>query len=188
MNFDISVFTSELKNKLDIVVEKLNDNLKKIQVGSVDTQSILDIIVNLHGNRQKIQQIAAVINVSNDVIAVKPWSIDDIREIEKAIIAYKKETSQSISITCDNKRILLQFDLVVTREKRLQLVKNCEKKAEESKVVFRSIRNTAMKVLQDYFKNKEEFSKNSKNIEEVFNKYKKIMEDSVKSKTQSLMR
>ena len=83
-------------------------------------------------------------------MVISPWDASMLKVIEKQILA------DNIGITPvnDGKVLRLVFP-VLTEERRLELVKQVKKMAEDSKVAIRNIRRDAMDALKKMKNNKE---------------------------------
>ena len=98
--------------------------------------AILDgVRVNSYGSMVPLNQVANVTVPDPRTIAIRPWDKKAIRDIEKAIM------DSDVGITPENNGELIRLNLPQpTEERRRDLVKQCNKIGEKTKVEVRNVR------------------------------------------------
>ncbi len=177
----------EIINQKTIDFEKTIEHLKseasKVRTGRATPSLVEDIMVNYYGAKTPLKQIASISTPEPRSIVVQPWDRGAIAAIEGAI----RESDQSLNPMNDG--ILVRINIpMLTEDRRKEMVKVLNQKAEEARIALRSIREDAWKEIQkieaeggmsedDKFKGKEK-------LQEVVDEYNKKVEEirSVKEK------
>jgi ribosome recycling factor len=173
--------------EIDKTINVFNDHLKKIQLGTIDTDWFYGISINDKGKKNNLKNLA-VITLKDDIIIIKPNNSILSKEIEKSINNFKKDMPLKFSIITEKTQILLKFDLTITQEIRNVFVSLCSKKSEEFRISLRNLRHDSFKKIKSLIKNDEEFKRNTKNIQLQFDKANKIIDDKEKFKITSLLK
>ena len=173
--------------KIDTIIESYGENLKKIQVGRVDPVLFENIAVTDYDKKTTLKKIASMHMIDEDTLEIKPYMEFKVQEVQKALNGAKKDLTIKFNVLPDKKRLLLKFDLTITRELRQSIVEICERKTEEFKINLRTLRHDMLKKLKEIIKNDEEFKKQSKKIQVNFDKANKILDDKLKNKTDNIM-
>lgn len=125
----------EIEQKMSKAINALNEQLHTLRAGRANPAVLDKIRVEYYGTMSKINEVAAVSVPEPRLLVIQPWDATLIKEIEKAI-----QTSDiGINPANDGKVIRLLFPQP-TEERRKELVKDCKKFGEDSKVAIRNIR------------------------------------------------
>lgn len=175
--------TTEIINAAEDKLNKTLDALKKeygtLRAGRA-TPSLLDkVMVEYYGSTMPVNQVATVTVPEPRMIMIKPFDKGTLKEIEKAI----QKSDLGLTPNSDGVSIRLAIPQP-TQERRKELVKVVNKKAEESKVAMRNIRrdaNEAIKKLEKDKKITEDDRKEGQDkMQKMLDKYIKLV-DGVKS-------
>ena len=100
------------------------------------TPALLDrIMVDYYGTPTPVNQTANISCPEPRMILIQPWDKNNLGAIEKAIL------KSDLGITPANDGAVIRLNIPqLTEERRRDMVKQCAKKAEESKVAVRNIR------------------------------------------------
>ena len=130
------------------------------------TPSLLDkVMVDYYGTPTPVNQVAKVTVPEARMIVIQPWEKSVLHDIEKAIM----KSDLGLSPNSDGTAIRLAIPQL-TQERRQELVKTLNKKAEEAKVAIRNIRRDANDAIKKLEKAKEITEDESKKAQESFQK------------------
>lgn len=140
----------ETLERTEKTVSVLNSEYVTIRAGRANPHILDKILVDYYGTPSPINQVANLSVSEGRILVISPWDASMLKVIEKQILA------DNIGITPvnDGKVLRLVFP-VLTEERRLELVKQVKKMAEDSKVAIRNIRRDAMDTLKKMKNNKE---------------------------------
>lgn len=140
----------EAQDRMDKALDALGSELKKVRTGRAQISMLDGIRVNYYGNPTPLSQVSAVSTPDAKSFLIAPWENQMLKEIESAIV----KSDLGMSPINDGKVIRLKLpDL--TEQRRKELVKNCHKLVEESKVAIRMARRDANERLKKAQKDKE---------------------------------
>jgi ribosome recycling factor len=183
---DVLAIEKEINNEIEKTVEVFTEHLKKIQVGIIDGDIFANIGVQEKGKKVFLRNVA-IISVDDDVVAIKPNNPASLKEIEKGINNFKKDIPLKFSLVAEKNQILLKFDLTLTQEIRNIYVNICNKKCEEFRVSLRNLRQDGFKKIKSLIKNEEEFKRNTKKLQDNFDKANRKIDDMEKIKIKTIL-
>lgn len=128
---------------MDKALEVLRNGLKGLRTGRASPAMLDGIRVEYYGSPTPVNQIANVSCPDPTSIMIKPFSADDLKEIEKAI----RSSDLGLAPNNDGKVIRLNIP-AMSGDQRKKLVQHIKKLAEEQKVSCRNIRRDANKALE----------------------------------------
>ena len=182
--------TTEVINSSEDKLKKSLDALKKdygtLRAGRA-TPSLLDkVTVDYYGTPTPVNQMANVTIPEPRIIVIKPYDKGTLKEIEKAI----QKSDLGLNPNSDGVAIRLTIPQP-TQERRKELVKVVNKKAEDSKVAMRNIRrdaNEAVKKLEKDKKITEDDRKDAQDkIQKLLDKYIKLVDSAKAAKEKEVM-
>lgn len=139
----------EAKNSMEKALAALANELKKVRTGRAQISMLDGIRVNYYGNPTPLNQVSAVSTPDAKTFMIAPWEAQLLKEIEAAIV----KSDLGMSPINDGKVIRLKLpDL--TEQRRKELVKQCHKLVEESRVAIRMARRDANEALKKAQKDK----------------------------------
>ncbi len=137
------------KDSMEKALAALANELKKVRTGRAQISMLDNIRVNYYGTPTPLNQVSAVSTPDAKTFMIAPWESQMLKEIEAAIV----KSDVGMSPINDGKVIRLKLpDL--TEQRRKELVKNCHKLVEESKVAIRMARRDANEALKKGQKDK----------------------------------
>ncbi len=173
---------NEIKNKMSKVVENLESRYTTIRAGRANPNILHGIMVDYYGTPTPIQSLATISIPEARVLAIKPFDKSSLKAIEKAI----HEADLGIAPTNNGEVIMLTVP-ELTGETRRQYVKDASMMAEEAKVAIRNIRQDENnKVKKDESLREDEKDLCLETIQDLTNKYNKIIEERFKEKETEL--
>lgn len=181
MQYNFSNFRTGLKR----VEEFLSKEYSQLNVGRASPMVLDGVSVESYGSYLPIKNLASVSIEDPKTLRIAPWDKNQIKDIEKAILA----SNLGLSIAVDDVGIRVIFPQLTT-ETREKLVKVLKEKLEESRISVRQEREQIWNDVQtkekegkmtedEKFRAKEELQKiideTNKNLEAIFAKKEKEM-------------
>ena len=166
------MYEDELKHlseKMDKSIQALRNEFTSIRTG----QSLLDrVFVDYYGSKTPVTQVASVTVPEARMLVVQPWDKGILKDIEKAI------NMSDLGLVPMNDGNLIRMAIPqLTEQRRKDLVKVVNKKAEEAKVAIRNIRRDGNVFLKKEEKNSD-ISKDV--IKDMEDKIQKLTDQKIK--------
>ena len=182
--------TTEVINSSEEKLKKTLETLKKdfgtIRAGRA-TPSLLDkVTVDYYGTPTPVNQMANVTIPEPRIIVIKPYDKSVLREIEKAI------QKSDLGLTPNSDGVAIRLTIPQpTQERRKELVKVVNKKAEDCKVAMRNIRRDANEAIKKLEKDKQITEDDRKDaqdkIQKLLDKYIKLVDSTKATKEKEVM-
>jgi ribosome recycling factor len=134
---------------MDKALAALSNELKKVRTGRAQISMLDNVRVNYYGTPTPLNQVSAVSTPDAKSFLIAPWEQQLLREIEQAIV----KSDLGMSPINDGKVIRLRLP-ELTEQRRKELVKQCHKLVEDSKVAIRMARRDANEALKKSLKDK----------------------------------
>ncbi len=130
-------------------IESTKREFSSVRTGRASTSLVENIKVEYYGSYVPLNQVAGISIPDSRTIEMKPWDIQALPEIEKAI----QKSDLGLNPNNDGKVIRINIP-PLTEERRKEFVKVVHKHAEDGRVAIRSIRQEANKHLDQLKKDK----------------------------------
>lgn len=171
---------TELKMKASI--ESLKTKLMTIRAGRANPAMLNGIMVPYYGSPTPIQSVANITVPEARKLFIKPFDRSVLKDLERAI----NEANLGIAPTNNGEMIILTIP-ELTEERRREYVKQAKALGEETKVALRNIRTNANNEIK-----KEEYPEDEEKlyleeVQDLINKYNKIVDEEIKLKEDELM-
>lgn len=161
----IKGIVSSNEERINKSIEAMKREFASLRAGRA-TPSLLDkVMVDYYGTPTPVNQVAKVTVPEARMIVIQPWEKSVLHDIEKAIM----KSDLGLSPNSDGTAIRLAIPQL-TQERRQELVKTLNKKAEDAKVAIRNIRRDANDAIKKLEKAKEITEDESKKAQESFQK------------------
>ena len=168
-----------MDDQFTIYIEKMHkthDNLMSelatIRAGRANPHVLDRITVDYYGTQTPIQQVGNISVPEARIIQIQPWDKSVMKEIEKAI------NMSDLGLVPMNDGNLIRMAIPqLTEQRRKDLVKVVNKKAEEAKVAIRNIRRDGNVFLKKEEKNSD-ISKDV--IKDMEDKIQKLTDQKIK--------
>src|SRR5688572_20467501 len=129
----------DAEERMDKAVEAFQHNLDTIRTGRANTALVEHLHVTHYGQSMPLNQLATLAAPESTLITVQPWDQSAMDSIMKAIQA------SDLGINPSNDGRLIRLPIPpLTEERRRELVKQVNARAEESRVAVRNIRRHAI--------------------------------------------
>lgn len=177
----------DTKAKLHAAVAHFNDEIKKLRTGRAHPSMLDGIIVTAYGTPMPLNQVSNVTAPEAQLLQIMPFDPTNIQAISEAI-----RNDQSLGLNpSDDGRVVRVPIPALTTERRQQIVKQLNEKAEEAHIACRNVRH---EVLDDAKKAKnskdiseDDYIRLEKQVDELMAKIKQDIEAAVKAKEQEIM-
>ena len=171
-----------VKDKMEKTIDSLEKRFVTVRAGRANPSSLDGVMVNYYGSDMPLKQVATISVPEGRQLLIKPFDRGALSAIEKGIF------DANLGYTPNNDGETIRIIIPpLTEERRVELTKQVRAMAEDAKV---SIRNNRHEALDDIDKSEE--SEDSKKrleneVQDLVNKYNKVVEDKLKEKEQDLM-
>ena len=126
---------NQLKKKMDSSLDVFRKNLGGIRTGRASVSILDGISVDYYGTPTPLKQVATISVPESRLIAIQPWDVSILKEIEKTILA------SDLGLTPNNDGKIIRLPIPsLTQERRKELVKIVKRVAEDAKIAVRNIR------------------------------------------------
>ena len=174
---DVKEILSDAEERMEMAAMFLDEALAKVRAGRANIAIVSGVRVESYGMMVPLNQVASVTTPDARTIAIKPFDKKQIREIEKAIME-------------NNGEIIRLGIPQPTEERRRDLVKQCNKIGEKSKVEVRNVRGDIKDKLKKAIKDglSEDIEKDAENdLQKLHDKFIKKIDGMLEAKTKEIM-
>lgn len=179
MNTDVINLTQE---KMDKTLENLDSRFATVRAGRANPSSLDGITADYYGVATPLKQLATISVPEARQLLIKPFDRSCLGAIEKAIF----ESNLGYTPNNDGETIRIIIP-VLTEERRKELTKQVRAMAEEAKVSIRNIRRDANEDAEKQEISEDEQKSLQNQIQDLVNKYNKLIDDKTKEKESELM-
>lgn len=132
------------KNDLEKAVEHLIVEIGQIRTGRANPALVENIMVDYYGTKTPLKQVASINVPESKLLVIQPWDKDSLVNIESAI----RDSDLGFNPNNDGQVIRINIPSL-TEERRKELVKVLNQRAEEGKISVRNVREEAWKEIQE---------------------------------------
>ena len=176
---DILITTEE---KMQNTITNLEKRLTNIRAGRANPAILDKVNVSYYGVPTPLVQLATISIPEARMLQIKPFDRSSISLIEKAIY------EANIGLTPNNNGEVIILNIpALTEETRKEYVKQAKSIAEEAKIALRNIRQEANSDAKKLEITEDEVKDVQNEVQELINKYNKIVDEKVKEKEKELM-
>ena len=132
------------KNKeLESATKHFSEEVAKIRTGRANASMIENILVDYYGTKTPLNQVANITVPEPRVLLIQPWSVDSLSNIEAAI------KMSDLNLTPNNDGEVIRINIPqLNEERRKELVKVLNGKAEDARIAVRNIREDIWQEIQ----------------------------------------
>lgn len=172
---------NEVKNKMNKVIENLESRFVTIRAGRANPNILNGIMVDYYGTPTPIQSLATISIPEARVLSIKPFDKSSLKNMEKAI----HEANLGIAPTNNGEVIMLTVP-ELTGETRREYVRQASSMAEEAKIALRNVRQDENNKIKKSEMTDDEKDMCLEIVQDLINKYNKIVEEKFKEKETEL--
>ena len=172
----------ECETRMEEAIDALDKRFLNVRAGRANASMLDGIMVEYYGVPTPLKQLANISVPEARQLSIKPFDKNILAGIEKAIF------EANLGITPNNNgEIIFLVIPALTEDRRKELVKQVKNIAEEGKIALRNIRQDANNEIKKA-KLPEDIEKEaSEEVQELINKYNKLIDDKLKVKESELM-
>ncbi|MGD0152204.1 MAG: ribosome recycling factor [Thermacetogeniaceae bacterium] len=176
----------QLEDKMKKTVDLMAKDLTTLRAGRA-TPALLDkIFIDYYGTPTPLHQVATISVPEPRLLVIQPWERNLVPQIEKAI------QKSDLGVTPNSDGYLIRISIPsLTQDKRKDLVKVIQKKAEEVRVVVRNLRrdgNDQIKAIEKKGDLSEDEAKRTlEEIQKKTDKYIKQVDQIAEAKQKEIM-
>ena len=168
---------NDVKNKMNKVIENLENRFITIRAGRANPNILNGIMVDYYGTPTPIQTLATISIPEARVLSIKPFDKSSLKNMEKAIY----EANRGIAPTNNGEVIMLTVP-ELTGETRKDYVRQASAMAEEAKIALRNVRQDENNKIKKSEMTDDEKDMCLEIVQDLINKYNKIVEEKFKEK------
>jgi ribosome recycling factor len=136
---------ADAKKRMQGAIQALENDFLRIRTGRANPALVEHIHVEYYGVPTPLQQLASISVPEPRSILIKPFDPSTLKEIERGILA------SDVGLTPNNDGKLVRLNLPpLTEDRRKELVKVVNRRAEEARISVRNIRRDLIRDLRDY--------------------------------------
>ena len=171
------------EEKMKKTISVLGSDLSTMKAGRANPTMLDRIQVDYYGSPCPLNQVANVSAPEPRILVITPWEKSLLKEIEKAIL------KSDLGINPSNDGSIIRLVIPeLTEEKRRDYVKQVKVIAEDGKVALRNAREDARNNVKKQELPEDEENTYYEEIQDLINKYNKIIDEKAKAKEEELMR
>ena len=164
-------------------IEMLEAKLLSIRAGRANPSMLNGIMVDYDGSPTPLNSIANITVPEARQLFIKPFDRSAVKNIEKAI----NESNLGIAPSNNGEMVILTIP-ELTEERRREYVKQAKTLGEEAKIALRNIRQEDNDKIKKAEMAEDEEKLYLEDVQELINKYNKVVDEKVKEKEQELMK
>lgn len=172
----------ETEMNMQGAIESLEKRLTNIRAGRANPAILDGVMVNYYGAPTPLKQLATISIPEARQLMIKPFDKSSISLIEKGIY------EANIGLTPNNNGEVVILNIpMLTETTRKEYVKQAKQIAEEAKIALRNVRQDANNNIKKAEATEDEKKGANEEVQELINKFNKIVEDKFKEKETELM-
>lgn len=182
---DVKATLNDADERMQMAAMYLEESLARIRAGRANVAILDGVRVNSYGSVVPLNQVANISVPDARTIAIRPWDKKTIKDIEKGIM------DSDVGITPENNGEIIRLNLPQpTEERRRDLVKQCNKIGEKTKVEVRNVRAEIKEKLKKAIKDglSEDNEKDAEDsLQKLHDKFIKKIDDLLEAKQKEIM-
>ena len=172
----------ECETRMEESIESLDKRFLNVRAGRANASMLDGFMVEYYGAPTPLKQLANISVPEARQLSVKPFDKSILGSIEKAIF------EANIGLTPNNNgEVIFLVIPALTEDRRKELVKQVKTIAEEGKIALRNIRQDANNDIKKLKLPEDVEKSGNEEVQELINKYNKIIEEKLKVKEDELM-
>ena len=168
--------------EMDNSISNLEKRFNNIRAGRANPAILDSVMVNYYGSLTPLKQLATISIPEARMLHIKPFDKSSLSAIEKGIY------EANIGLTPNNNGEVVILNIpALTEETRREYVKQAKSCAEDCKIALRNIRQDANNDIKKLELPEDEEKEGLEEVQELINKYNKIVDEKFKEKEKDLM-
>ena len=173
------------KDKLQKVLDVLNDDLATIRTGRATPALVENIVVSAYGGsaKLKVMELATIGAADNKTLIITPFDASVISDLQKGIEA----ASAGLNPIIDGNVLRIGIP-PLSQERREELIKAMRHKLENGRVRVRQVRHEMIEDMKkDYVGREDDIKRLEKEIQRLIDETSETIEEWGKKKEEELM-
>ena len=172
----------ETEDRMQKAIANMEAKFLNVRAGRANPRILDKVEVEYYGTPTPLIQLATISVPEARKIVIKPFDRNSINDIEKAIF------ESDIGLTPNNNGETITLVIPeLTEERRKEYVKEAKTLAEEARIALRNIRQDANNDIKRSEETEDEKDAYMEDVQELINKYNKIVDEKLKEKETELM-
>lgn len=176
----------KIRPNLEKSIKHFQEELNQLRTGRASTVLVENLSVDYYGSKSPLKQIASISTPEPRTIMISPWDKNNLINIEKAI----KESQLNLQPNNDGQVIRINVPQL-TEERRRDLIKVLNQKAEEVKIAVRKIREEVWEEIQELEKggkiSEDDKFSGKEILQEIINEYNEKIQNLRDAKEKDMM-
>lgn len=174
------------KQDLDKTVEHLLVEMGKIRTGRANPALVENLMIDYFGSKTPLKQVASINAPEARLLVIQPWDKSSLAAIEQAM----RESDLNLNPNNDGQVIRINIP-PLTEERRKELVKLLNQRAEDAKISIRNIREEAWKEIQNMEKegkiSEDDKFSGKDQLQKVIDEYNKKIDETREKKEKEIL-
>ena len=167
-------------------LQNLEADLKSVRTGRASPALLERVKVNYYGTATPLNQLAVISAPEPHLLVVRPYDPSSLGDIERGI------QQADLGLNPNNDGNIIRVPIPrLTEERRRDLVKQVNRRIEETKVTIRNIRRDALEELREYedesLISEDEFTRARDQLQDITDSYTEKAEEVAERKEQDIM-
>lgn len=172
----------ETELNMESAIENMEKRFTNVRAGRANPAILDGVMVSYYGAPTPLKQLATISIPEARQLMIKPFDKSCLQAIEKGIY------EANIGLTPNNNGEVIILNIpALTEETRKEYVKQVKQMAEDCKIALRNVRQDANNDIKKLEITEDEQKQAQEEVQELINKYNKIVEEKLKVKEQELM-
>lgn len=171
------------ENKMEKAVDSMEKRFTNVRTGRANPLILHGVMVSYYGTLTPLKSLATISVPEARQLMIKPYDRSCLNDIEKGIY------EANIGLTPNNNGECIILNIPpLTEDTRKEYVKQVKQIAEEAKINLRTIRQeTNNDIKKDDDITEDEKDNLEKDVQELINKYNKLIDEKAKVKEEELL-
>lgn len=172
----------ETELNMQSAIENMEKRLLNIRAGRANPAILDSVMVNYYGALTPLKQLATISIPEARQLMIKPFDKGSLSAIEKGIY------EANIGLTPNNNGEVIILNIpALTEDTRKEYVKQAKTISEDCKIALRNVRQDSNNEIKKSEMTEDEQKEATEEVQELINKYNKIVDKKLKIKEQELM-
>ena len=172
----------ETELNMESAIENMEKRFTNVRAGRANPAILDGVMVSYYGAPTPLKQLATISIPEARQLMIKPFDKSCLGAIEKGIY------EANIGLTPNNNGEVIILNIpALTEETRREYVKQVKGMAEDCKIALRNVRQDANNDIKKLEITEDEQKQAQDEVQELINKYNKIVDEKLKEKEQELM-
>lgn len=172
----------ETEMKMTSAIESMEKRFLNVRAGRANPAILDGVMVSYYGVDTPLKQLANISIPEARQLCIKPFDRSCLGAIEKGIY------EANIGLTPNNNGEMIILNIpVLTEDTRREYVKQVKGMAEDCRIALRNVRQDANNEIKKLELPEDAIKDGMEDVQELINKYNKIVDEKLKEKEQELM-